>query len=257
MSKIISVTNHKGGVGKTTTALTLGHALALLTKRILLIDMDPQMNLSQTLERANWDQHRNLHMALSERKLPLSTLITETRIPGLDLIPSSELLRAADVEFFRKYDSALLLDKALTQAIREDYDAIIIDCPPSLNILTVNALAASDHVIIPITPGMYSLFGIDMLTDEIREIREGLNTKLSTLGILITNFDRRVRVQKDVAEQIRATFGSQVFDAEIGVNAAIQTAQSQFRTIYEFARTERGAEDYLALAEEVIRRAKI
>lgn len=257
MSKIISVTNHKGGVGKTTTVLTLGHALALLTKRILLIDMDPQMNLSQTLERANWDQHRNLHMALSERKLPLSTLITETRIPGLDLIPSSELLRAADVEFFRKYDSALLLDKALTQAIREDYDAIIIDCPPSLNILTVNALAASDYVIIPITPGMYSLFGIDMLTDEIREIREGLNTKLSTLGILITNFDRRVRVQKDVAEQIRATFGSQVFDSEIGVNAAIQTAQSQFRTIYEFARTERGAEDYLALAEEVIRRAKI
>lgn len=257
MSKIISVTNHKGGVGKTTTALTLGHALALLEKRILLIDIDPQMNLSQTLERANWDQHRNLHMALSERKLPLSSLIVETRIPSLDLIPSSELLRAADVEFFRKYDSALLLNKALTEAIREDYDAIIIDCPPSLNILTVNALAASDYVIIPITPGMYSLFGIDMLTDEIGEIREGLNTRLTTLGILITNFDRRVRVQKDVAEQIRSTFGSQVFDAEIGVNAAIQTAQSQFRTIYEFARTERGAEDYLALAEEVICRAQI
>lgn len=257
MSKIISVTNHKGGVGKTTTVLTLGHALALLDKRVLLVDFDPQMNLSQTLEKANWDKTNNLHYALRDRKIPLSTLIASTRIPGVDLVPSSEFLRAADVEYFRKYDSALLLNKALTQAIREDYDCILVDCPPALNILTINALAASDYVIIPITPGMYSLFGIEMLTDEIDEIRNGLNARLSVLGVLITNFDRRVRVQRDVAEQIRATFGGQVFDAEIGVNAPIQAAQSQCRTIYEYARTERGADDYTALAEEVIRRGQI
>jgi chromosome partitioning protein len=257
MSKIISVTNHKGGVGKTTTVLTLGHALALLEKRVLLVDLDPQMNLSQTLEKANWDKERNLHTALRDRKIPLSTLIQSTRIPHLDLIPSSEFLRGADVEFFRKYDSALLLSKALTHAIREDYDVVLIDCPPALNILTINALAASDHCIIPITPGMYSLFGIEMLTDEIDEVRAGLNTKLTVLGVLITNFDRRVRVQRDVAEQIRSTFGAQVFDSEIGVNASIQAAQSQCRTIYEYARTERGADDYTALAEEVIRRAQV
>jgi len=187
---ILSVANHKGGVGKTTTALTLGHALALLDKRVLLIDLDPQMNLSKTLERSNWDKLVNIHYALRDGEIPLSSLIQNTRIPNLDIVPSSEFLRAADVEFFHKYDFALRLRQQLTDAIREDYDFILIDCPPALNVLTVNALVASDYVIIPITPGMYSLFGIEMLTQEIAEARKTLNTSVRVLGVLITNFEQ-------------------------------------------------------------------
>ncbi len=117
---IMSVANHKGGVGKTTTALTLGHALALLDKRVLLIDLDPQMNLSKTLERSNWDKLVNIHYALRDGEIPLSSLIQNTRIPNLDIVPSSEFLRAADVEFFRKYDFALRLRQQLTDAIRNE-----------------------------------------------------------------------------------------------------------------------------------------
>ena len=254
---ILSVANHKGGVGKTTTALTLGHALALLDKRVLLIDLDPQMNLSQTLERSNWDKLINIHYSLRDGEIPLSSLIQNTRIPNIDIVPSSEFLRAADVEFFRKYDFALRLRQQLTDAIREDYDFILIDCPPALNVLTVNALVASDYVIIPITPGMYSLFGIEMLTQEIAEVRKTLNTHLRVLWVLITNFDRRIRVQKDVSQQIRQVFGKEVFDTEIGVNAPIQTAQSQYKTIYEFTQSERGATDYMALAKEVLERVEV
>lgn len=256
-AKVITVANHKGGVGKTTTVLTLGHALALKGRRILLIDLDPQMNLSQTLDLPNWDKNENLFMVLRDKEIPLSRLIKNTKLHGVDLVPGTEFLRFADIDFFKKYDSALLLNKSITSAIREDYDVILVDCPPALNILTVNAFAASQYVIIPMMPGIYSLFGIEFLLAEIDEIKKDLNQELEILGVLITAFDRRTRVQKDVAEQIRSQFKSKVFKTEIGVNIGIQTAQSQHETIFEYDSRMSGAKDYEALAEEVIERAKI
>jgi len=256
-AKVISVANHKGGVAKSTTVHNLGVALTLMDKSVLLIDLDPQMNLSQTLKLPSWDENRNLFNALADRKIPLSTLIQSTQTEKLDLISGTELLRLADVEFFRKYDSARLLAKALTKAILEDYDAVLIDTPPALNILTVNALACSNYVIIPMKPDMYSLFGINFLLDEINEIHSEVNSSLEILGILITNFDRRTRVQKDVAEQIRNSFASRMFDTEIGINVAIQTAQAEGRSIFEHDSRLSGAKDYRSLAEEVITRAAI
>ena len=256
-AKVISVANHKGGVAKSTTVHNLGVALTLMDKSVLLIDLDPQMNLSQTLNLPNWDENRNLFNALADRKIPLSTLIQSTQTEKLDLISGTELLRLADVEFFRKYDSARLLAKALTKAILEDYDAVLIDTPPALNILTVNALACSNYVIIPMRPDMYSLFGINFLLDEINEIHSELNPSLEILGVLITNFDRRTRVQRDVAEQIRNAFKSRMFDTEIGVNVAIQAAQTDNKSIFEYDSRLSGAKDYRSLAEEVVKRAEI
>jgi len=256
-ARVITVANHKGGVAKSTTVHNLGVALTLMDKSVLLIDLDPQMNLSQTLSLPNWDENRNLFYALAERKIPLSSLIQSTKTDRLDLISGTELLRLADVEFFRKYDSARLLAKALTKAILEDYDVVLIDTPPALNILTVNALTCSNYVIIPMRPDMYSLFGISFLLDEINEIHAEVNSSLEILGILITNFDRRTRVQRDVAEQIRNAFQSRMFKTEIGVNVAIQSAQADGKSILEYDSRLSGAKDYRALAEEVITRAAI
>ena len=257
MAHVIAIANHKGGVAKTTTALSLAHALTLEGLRVLLLDIDPQMNLSQTLNLACWDESRNLFRVLMDRRAPLSSIIQETTIDRLDLVPSTELLRLADVEFFRKYDSAKLLSKCLTQAILSDYDYVVIDTPPALNILTVNALACAQSVIIPMRPDVYSLFGIEFLLNEIEEIHDELNSTLRIMGVLITAFDRRTRVQRDMAEKIRETFASAIFQTEIGVNVAIQTAQADGKTIFEHDSRLTGAKDYKALAKEVMHRAEI
>jgi chromosome partitioning protein len=250
LARVISIANQKGGVGKTTTAVNLGASLAVSEKRTLLIDCDPQGNTTSALGFPKDPARRTLYQTLILGE-PIERVTIDAKIEGLDLIPSDKNLVGAAVELVSMDDREYKL-KAAIQGIREKYEYILIDCPPSLDLLTLNALAASDSVLVPIQCEYLALEGVSELLDTLMRLRRTINPGLSVEGILLTMYDDRTTLSKQVAADLRSFFGSQVFERVIPRNVRLAEAPSHGMPVIFYDIHSKGAESYIQLAKEVI-----
>jgi chromosome partitioning protein len=247
MSKLIAISNHKGGVGKTTSAINIGAGLNKLGKKILLIDLDPQANLSQSLGLI--DQEHNIYGSLrGEYKLqPIQIL------KGLDVIPSTLDLSGAEVELSGEAGREYIL-RELIEPLRSSYDYILIDSPPSLGLLTINAFTASDEILIPLQAQFLALQGLAKLMEVIDKIKKRLNKDLRIGGVIVTQYDSRKVLNRDVVDTIEAHFKEDVFKTKIRDNIALAEAPAQGLDIFRYNPKSYGAEDYLSLCKEIIKR---
>ena len=250
MSKIMSVSNQKGGVGKTTTAINLSAFLAIEKKKVLLIDIDPQGNASSGIgiERANIE--KNIYDCLINQ-IPIQDVMVASQIKNLDVLPSTLQLAGAEVELVN-YISRENRLKQLIRPIKEKYDYIIIDTPPSLGLLTLNALNAADSVIIPVQCEYYALEGIGQLLNTITLVKENLNPNLSIEGILLTMYDQRNNLSKEVVDEIGKHFQGSIFHSIIPRNVRLSEAPSYGQLIAIYEAKSKGAQAYQKLAQEVI-----
>lgn len=247
MSKVISISNHKGGVGKTTSAINIGAGLNKLKKKVLLIDLDPQANLSQSL--GVIEPERTIYGAIrGEYKLqPIEIL------KGLDLIPSTLDLSGAEVEMSGEAGREYIL-KELIDPIKSSYDYVIIDSPPSLGLLTINSFTASDEILIPLQAQYLALQGLTKLIEVVDKIKRRLNKGLSIGGVFITQYDSRKVLNRDVVATIEAHFKDEVFKTKIRDNIALAEAPAQGLDIFRYNPKSYGAEDYLKLCKELIKK---
>jgi chromosome partitioning protein len=254
--RIIAIANQKGGVGKTTTAINLSAALALVGQKVLVIDLDPQGNASTGLGIDQADRKRSIYDVLVLQE-PLLHSIRPTNTSNLDIIPANSDLASADLELSGRQRRIAALKDALTVANPHDepFDFIIIDCPPTLNLLTLNALVASSTVLIPLQAEFYALEGLSQLMLTIREVRQNGNPDLRLEGIVITMFDGRNRLAQQVEDDVRATLGDLVFKTRIPRNVRLSEAPSFAMPITSYDPASRGSEAYRALAQEVLNNA--
>jgi chromosome partitioning protein len=259
MATVIAVANHKGGVGKTTTTANLGAALALRGRRVLLIDLDPQGNLTSSFGLEKEGQH-TVADALLDRRVPLPVVcVPNGSADGLEsseqlsVVPAADALAAAEAQLMNKLGRELRLRDQLL-SLEERYDYIVIDTPPSLGVLTINALVAATRVIIPTEARFFSLQGLKMLEDSIEEILY-VNPRLEVLGILLSKIDRRLKEERQVADYVRKNWGVRVFATEIGTNSKILEAGSVGVSVFHYMGAEKAMSTYLALADEVMTRA--
>jgi chromosome partitioning protein len=250
MGKVIAVTNQKGGVGKTTTAINLGASLASAEMRTLLIDLDPQANATSGLGIRKGSYPRSTYNVLVHHE-PLASVILPTELDMLFIAPSSRELVGATVELAQDETRDQRLKSAIA-SIRDTYDFILIDCPPSLDILTVNALIASDSVLIPIQCEYFALEGVSELMETVRQIRRMRNPTLEIEGVLLTMFDERTNLSNQVMEDLRAHFGKQLFNTIGPRNIRLGEAPSHGKPIILYDIKSKGAESYIRLAKEVI-----
>lgn len=249
MNKVIAIAQHKGGVGKTSTTVNVGAALAMKGYKVLLIDLDAQANLTDSLGINN--QGATIVNALTNGEP-----VEAAHVYGnLYAIPSSLDLAGVEVLLLNSYARELIL-KGVIDQLRKVYDYILIDCPPSLGLLTVNALSAADEVIIPLQAQYLAVKGLKSLLDIIAMIKKQLNKKLIIGGVLITQYDSRKILNRDISETIRADFKAEVFNTKIRDNVAIAEAPTAQKDIFKYAPTSKGAQDYKALAEEIVKRNK-
>ncbi|MCD9856342.1 AAA family ATPase [Epilithonimonas sp. JDS] len=250
MAKIIGVANQKGGVGKTTTAVNLASALGVLEKRILLIDADPQANASSGLgvEEVNFSTYH-----LLEHSAEASKCILPTTSPNVDIIPSHIDLVAAEIELVDRENREYMMREAL-KSIKDDYDYIIIDCAPSLGLITINALTAADSVIIPIQCEYFALEGLGKLLNTIKNVQKIHNPDLDIEGLLLTMYDSRLRLSNQVVEEVNSHFPEMVFETIISRNVRLSEAPSFGESILSYDAESKGAIQYIQLAEEVLLR---
>ncbi|HUF79315.1 MAG TPA: ParA family protein [Thermoanaerobaculia bacterium] len=251
MTKILAITNQKGGVGKTTTAINLGAALGALERKVLLVDCDPQGNATRGVGLQARPPH--LYQVLSG-EAPVAEAIRASGFPNLDLLPADRDLVGVEVEFVGAEGWQRRLKDALAD-VPGDYDLVLLDCPPSLGHLTVSALTAADGVLVPIQCEYFALEGVSELMATIRRVKATLNPELEIAGILLTMYDDRTNLSRDVAAEIRRHFGRQVFEAVVPRNVRLAEAPSHGLPILEYDIKCRGAEAYLDLAREYMRRA--
>ncbi len=252
MGRIISIANQKGGVGKTTTAINLAAALAGLGKQVLLVDADPQANASSGLGVEIRDLDKTVYECLVTDIDP-QTAILHTEVERLDLIPSHIDLVGAEIEMLNLEDKERRLKGMLTP-LRADYDYILVDCSPSLGLITINALTASDSVIIPVQCEFFALEGIAKLLNTIKIIKSNLNPSLQVEGFLLTMYDGRLRLSMQVHDEVRRHFGNLVFDTVIARNVRLSEAPSHGMSVIEYDKSSKGAKNYISLAKELVRR---
>jgi chromosome partitioning protein len=250
LGRVIAIANQKGGVGKTTTAVNLGASLAAAEQRTLLIDCDPQGNLTTAIGFAKDPTRRTLYHQLILNE-PIERIILKTQVEGLDLIPSDKNLVGAAVELVSMENREFRL-RALTNQLRDAYTFILIDCPPSLDLLTLNALAAADAILVPIQCEYLALEGVSELLDTLMRLRRTINPSLAIEGILLTMYDDRTTLSKQVAADLRGFFGSQVFESIIPRNVRLAEAPSHGKPVMFYDIHSKGAESYIQLAQEVI-----
>ena len=251
MGKVIAIANQKGGVGKTTTAINLAASLSVLEKKVLIIDADPQANTTSGLNFApDNDQQRTLYEVMIG-KIDISDALIQTEITNLHMIPSHINLVGAEIEMLEAEDREMLLKKALAP-IRDNYDYIIIDCSPSLGLITVNTLTAADSVMIPVQPEFFALEGLGKLLQTIRLVQGGVNPDLTIEGFVVTMFDGRTRVHAQVLNELREHFRELVFKTVIQRNIRLSEAPSHGKPIILYDIMCNGSTNYLNLAREVL-----
>ena len=254
LARVIAIANQKGGVGKTTTAVNLGASLAVSEQRTLIIDCDPQANTTSALGFQKDPARRTLYQALILGE-PIERIAIDAKVEGLDLVPSDRNLVGAAIELVPLENREYRLKEAI-RAIREKYAYILIDCPPSLDLLTVNALASADSVLVPIQCEYLALEGVSELLDTLMRLRRSVNPSLAIEGILLTMYDDRTTLSKQVAADLRSFFGSQIFESVIPRNVRLAEAPSHGVPVIFYDIHSRGAESYIQLAKEVIANAQ-
>lgn len=252
---IIAIANQKGGVGKTTTAFNLSSALAFLGKRILLVDTDPQAHstVSSVNEPAKYE--KSLYDVLVDPRVKAGEAIVKSSVPGLEVAISKISMAKLEPILLGEIDGHFRLKDAI-DPIRENYDFIIIDTPPTLGLITINALVAATHILIPIQSSYLSMEGTDDLLETIEKIRKNINPKLELIGVLITLHDKRTNISKDVVKRIKGAFGKKVFRTIISKSVKLEESPAYRESIFTYAPNSVGSIQYRKLAEEVIKRAK-
>jgi chromosome partitioning protein len=254
MTTILTIANQKGGVGKTTTAINLAAAIAQRKKKTLLIDLDPQANSTIAFFDAD-DVQASMFDVLGDRHLELASVIKPSKDPMLSVAPARLVLAKLEQQLSGQFDAPYKLKDSLAPVLKS-YDYVVIDTPPALGILTVNAMVASTHLIVPIQAAYFAIEGTDDLLETYERIRARPNPALKVLGVVITLFDKRTNISRDTHEQIRSVFGSVLFKTRIGKNVRLEESPAYKETILTFAPKSPGALEYRKLALEVIQRVE-
>jgi chromosome partitioning protein len=256
--RTIAIANQKGGCGKTTTSVNLATAFAILGRRVLLIDLDPQAHTTlglgyepDSLERTIYDTITNAQIPVSRRQLPLSNIVVTTGVERLDLVPSNILLSGAEFELAVLFGREYILNERLNN-VSSNYDICVIDCSPSLSLLTLNALVASTDVIIPVQTQYYALEGLKQLLETIEIVKQRFNPRLRILGALLTFVETNTALSRQVQQQMREYFGQLVFDTVIHRNTKLAEAPSAGQPVLLYDPVSKGATEYKALAEEIL-----
>jgi len=251
MSRVIAVANQKGGVGKTTTAINLGASLAMSGSRTLVIDMDPQGNATSGLGVTDHSELVTVYEVLSGEKMATEAIVRGTQFPLLDVMPSTPDLVGAEIELVEAVNRETVLREALGP-IRDEYKYVLIDCPPSLGLLTLNTLTAADSVLIPMQCEFYALEGLSQLLKTMGLVQRSLNPRLEIEGVLLTMFDRRLNLSRQVATEAREYFQDRVYRTTIPRNVSLAEAPSFGQPIVQYDILSQGAQSYLALAKEIL-----
>jgi chromosome partitioning protein len=255
MSRVIAIANQKGGVGKTTTAINLGASLAVAEKRTLVVDIDPQGNATSGLGVEQNEDLATIYDVLLGDRGAEEAVIAGLHFPYLDLVPSTRDLVGAEIELVQAPQRERILRRVI-EPLRARYDYILVDCPPSLGLLTLNTLTAADSVLIPIQCEFYALEGLSQLLNTVRLVQKGLNPPLDIEGVLLTMFDRRLNLSRQVAAEAREYFGNKVYRTAIPRNVRLAEAPSFGQPIVQYDVLSQGAQAYLALARELLARRK-
>lgn len=250
MGEVIAIANQKGGVAKTTTAVNLSAGLATLGKKVLLLDLDPQGNASSGLG-VDKDKLDHCIYDVLINDAPIKSVLLPTEIPGLDLVPATIQLAGAEIELVTVISRESKMKKALAQ-IKEEYDYVFFDCPPSLGLLTLNALTAADSLIIPIQCEYYALEGLGQLMNTITLVQKHLNSSLEVKGVVLTMFDARTNLSIQVVEEVKEYFKGKVYGSIIPRNVRLSEAPSHGQPIFLYDPKSKGSETYLDLAREVM-----
>ncbi|MGE7919349.1 ParA family protein [Viridibacillus sp. NPDC093762] len=251
MGKTIAIANQKGGVGKTTTSVNLSACLAHLGKKVLMIDTDPQGNATSGVGVNKGEVHKCIYDVLIDDE-PIKDVIRETKVKNLYIVPATIALAGAEIELVSTISREVRLKHAI-EDIKNDYDYIVIDCPPSLGLLTINSLTASDSILIPVQCEYYALEGLSQLLSTVRLVQKHLNHQLTIEGVLLTMLDARTNLGLQVIEEVKKYFQDKVFKTVIPRNVRLSEAPSHGEPIIVYDAKSRGAEGYLELAREVIK----
>ncbi|MCI4671664.1 MAG: AAA family ATPase [Bacteroidia bacterium] len=256
MGKIICLANQKGGVGKTTTAINLAASFAALDYKTLLIDVDPQANATSGVGLDIHGMEASVYSAMLDEETSVRDLIEETDFPNLHVLPSAEDLIGAEVEMVEMAGRETKM-RPVIQQLREEYDFLLVDCSPSLGLITVNALAAADSVIVPVQCEYFALEGLGKLLNTIRIIRQGLNKDLEYEGILLTMYDKRLNLANQVIDEVKKHFKEIVFDTIVHRNTRLSEAPSFGMPVLAFDAKSKGAVNYMNLAKEILEKNKM
>jgi len=252
---ILAIANQKGGVGKTTTAFNLGSALALIGKNTLLVDIDPQAHSTVSLINNSSQHDKSIYDVLVDSEVKIREIIVKTSVPGLEIAISKIAMAKLEPVLLGEIDGHFRLRDVIVP-IKKRYEFIIIDTPPTLGLITINALVAATHILIPIQSSYLSLEGTDDLLETVIKIRKNVNPNLQVLGVVITLHDKRTNISRDAVERIKRVFGKKVFKTMISKSVKLEESPAYRESIFTYAPESVGAMQYKKLAQEVIKRAK-